>query len=81
MLPASPASDDPEQRLVAVGDVEAGEQHHRLARDRDAGAARGHQQEDPGEPGVVDDVDAEVDDWPRQIRVEKWMQHGENRGS
>ena len=54
MFPASPASADPDQRLVAVGDVEAGEQHHRLAGDRDAGAARGHQQEDPGEPGVVD---------------------------
>ena len=54
MFPAKPASGYPDQRLVAVGDVKAGEQHHRLAGDRDAGAARGHQQEDPGEAGAFD---------------------------
>ena len=39
----------------AVADVEAGEQHRRLRRDRDAGALEHHQQEDPGQAEVADD--------------------------
>ena len=62
MLPSTPGGDDPEQGQVAVGDVEAGEQHDRLARDRDAGALERHQQEDAGEPGGVDEVGRDVDD-------------------
>ena len=38
--------DDPEQGQFAFGDAEAGEEHDRLARDRDAGGLQRHQHED-----------------------------------
>ena len=51
-----PTTRDREQRVLAVGDVEAGEQHRRLAGDRDAGALQQHQHEDARQPEVADDV-------------------------
>jgi hypothetical protein len=41
--------DDPDQRQFAFRDGEAGEQHDRLARDRDAGGLDRHQPEDGGD--------------------------------
>ena len=41
-------------------------------------AARRHQQEDPGQAGVVDDVDAEVDDRAGQVCVEDCVRQQEN---
>ena len=49
-----------QQRVLASGDVEAGEQHRRLGRDRDARALERHQHEHAGEPDLVDDVGREV---------------------
>jgi hypothetical protein len=43
--------DDPEELQFAFGDREAGEEHDRLAGDRDAGGLQGHQQEDGGDAG------------------------------
>jgi hypothetical protein len=69
--PAHPGADDVaedaggdggEQRHVAVADVEAREQHRRLARDRHAGALERHQDEDPDDADRIDDVDREVHD-------------------
>jgi hypothetical protein len=48
--------------LTGVGDGEAGEQHHDLGWDRDAGARDRHQHEDAGQPGVADEVRAFVDE-------------------
>jgi hypothetical protein len=60
--------DDGEQRVLALGDVEAGEQERRLGRDRDAGALRHHQQEDPGQPHRLDHIDGELHDGVGQRR-------------
>ena len=51
--------DDPEQGHVALVDVEAREQHDRLAGHRDAGALEQHQDEDARVAERVDDVDCE----------------------
>ena len=53
---------DDEQRVLALGDVEAGEQHRRLGGDRQAGALADHQQEDADQAQLVDDVDGELDE-------------------
>ena len=53
---------DLEHREAPVRDLEAGEQHDRLARGRDAGAVEQHQDEDPGQAEVADHVRREVDD-------------------
>jgi len=45
---------------LALVHVEAGEEHRGLRRDRDARALGHHQQEDPGEPQIADDVRREV---------------------
>src|SRR5215203_4556041 len=59
-LPIS-CCDDPEKGECPVVDLEAGEQHRRLAGDRDQGALERHQHEDPGVAGVADHVSGEVD--------------------
>src|SRR4051812_13842755 len=52
---------DAEQRQRAVVDLEPGEQHGRLARDRDQGALERHQHEDAGITGIPDQIGGEVD--------------------
>src|SRR5436190_1668336 len=49
-----------EQRVLALGDVEAREEHRRLRRDRDERALGRHQQEDPGQAEVADHSYGEV---------------------
>src|SRR5204863_2707046 len=53
---------DLEQRELAAVDVEAGEQHRRLRRDRDARALGRHQPEDAGQAEVADHVGRPVGD-------------------
>jgi hypothetical protein len=68
---------DHHQREAALGDVEAGEQHRRLGRDRDARRLQQHEAEDSAQPELVDDVDGELDQrvGDRGLRVE----HGRAR--
>jgi hypothetical protein len=47
------------QRVFALVDVEAGEEHRRLRRDRDARALGHHEQEDSGQAEVAHDVGGE----------------------
>ena len=61
-VPEHTGGDDPEQGHVALRDVEAGEQHYRLAGDRDARALQRHQDEDARQPGRVDEVGGDIDD-------------------
>ena len=61
-MPSDAGDHDLEHREAAVRDLEAGEQHDRLARGRDAGAVEQHQEEDPGQAEVADHVRREVDD-------------------
>jgi hypothetical protein len=50
------------QAVLAVRDVEPGEQHRRLARHGDAGALEQHQHEHPRKAERVHRVDRELDD-------------------
>ena len=61
-MPSHAGDHDLEHREAPVRDLEAGEQHDRLARGRDAGAVEQHQDEDPGQAEVADHVRREVDD-------------------
>ena len=54
--------DDGQHRVLTARDVEAREQEGALRRDRDARALEHHQDEDPGQPERVDDVDRELDE-------------------
>ena len=63
MFPRTPGRCDPEQGQVPVVDLEAGEQHGRLARHRDVRALDQHQQEDAEIADLADHVDAELDQW------------------
>ena len=64
-----PGEHDPDHRhvvvggaLAGIGDGEAGEQHHHLGGDRDAGRADRHQREDPGQARVAHEVRGGVDE-------------------
>jgi hypothetical protein len=54
--------DHAEQGQVSFGDAEAGEEHDRLAGNRDAGRLQDHQQEDRSHPGGADEFGGDVDD-------------------
>src|SRR4051794_15083214 len=69
-----------EQAVVPLGDVEAGEEHRRLARDRDARALEQHEPEDSGEPEVPDDVRREADERVRDRgKVKRVGEHEASR--
>jgi hypothetical protein len=51
-----------EQRVLAVGDVEAGEEHGRLARHRDARALEDHENEHSRETELAYHVDRQLHD-------------------
>ena len=70
------------ERVVAARDVEAREEHRRLARDRDAGALEHHQQEDAGEAEVAHDVRRELDELVGDRGVhEERREHGAVEGT
>jgi len=60
-VPDHPRQDDPEQRQLAVVDVEAREQHRRLGPRHGDHAGDQDHQPDPGVPEVIDDMCSQRD--------------------
>jgi hypothetical protein len=54
--------DDAEEAEVARGDAGPGEEHDRLARDRQAGGLEQHQHEHRRQAGAADEVGPRIDD-------------------
>ena len=78
-----PTSVDRDQAVLALGDVEAGEQHRRLADGIGMHALSSeHEHEDPRQPEVADDVGREADQRVRDGRERKQdSEHEPSEGS